>query len=416
MAMVIPVTAWAIERFGGRRMWLLALSLFLAGSALCGAAWSIDSLIAFRILQGLGGGMLLPLAQTILTQAAGPENRMRIMPFVAVPAQLAPIVGPVIGGLLLGHASWRWIFYVNVPVCLFAIAMAWRGMPRTEVRGDHRLDVRGLALLSPALALVVYGFSEAGRDGGFGAASVLLPLAAGVALLCAFAVHALRARIEPIIDLRLLRVRGFATSSAVMFASGVSLFGALLLLPLYYQQARGASALEAGLLLAPQGLGTMVAMIVVSRLADRFGLRAIALAGMALLTAATVPYALAGPDTSEALLSVSLFFRGAGLGAALVPVMTACYVGLPDTAIPRATTGVRIFQQVGGALGTAVLAVVLQHHLTGASDPAGVADAFGATFWWTVGFTVLAFIPAALPPSGREESGPEPARAAPAPA
>jgi MFS family permease len=127
-----------------------------AGSALCGAAWSIDSLIAFRILQGLGGGMLLPLAQTILTQAAGPENRMRIMPFVAVPAQLAPIVGPVIGGLLLGHASWRWIFYVNVPVCLFAIAIAWRGMPRTEVRGEHRLDVRGLSLLSPALALVVY--------------------------------------------------------------------------------------------------------------------------------------------------------------------------------------------------------------------------------------------------------------------
>jgi EmrB/QacA subfamily drug resistance transporter len=415
MAIVIPVSGWAIERFGGRRMWLLALGLFLVGSSLSGLAWSIESLIAFRIVQGLGGGMLLPLAQTILTQAAG-RDRLRIMPFVAVPAQLAPIVGPVIGGLLLGHASWRWIFYVNVPVCLLAIALAWRGMPRTEVRGDHKLDVRGLALLSPALALVVYGFSEAGTHGGFGAAAVLLPLAAGVALLAAFAVHALRARIEPIIDLRLLRVRGFATSSAVMFASGISLFGAMLLLPLYYQQARGASALEAGLLLAPQGLGTMVAMLVVSRLADRVGLRAVALAGMALVTAATLPFALAGADTSEALLSVALFVRGAGLGAALVPVMAACYVGLPSAAIPRATSAVRIAQQIGGALGTAALAVVLQHHLPAQPDATGIADAFDATFWWTLGFSALAFIPAALLPTGREETGPEPARAAPAPA
>jgi EmrB/QacA subfamily drug resistance transporter len=416
MAIVIPLTGWAVERFGGRRMWLLSLGLFLCGSALCGAAWSIESLIAFRILQGIGGGMLLPLAQTILTQAAGPENRMRIMPFVAVPAQLAPIVGPVLGGLLLGHASWRWIFYVNVPVCLLAIAVAWRGMPRTDVRGEHRLDVRGLALLSPALALIVYGFSEAGTQGGFGDLHVLLPLAAGLLLLAAFAVHALRARIEPLIDLRLLRVRGFATSSAVLFASGVSLFGALLLLPLYYQQVRGASALEAGLALAPQGLGTMVAMVLVSRLADRVGLRTTAMAGIALVALATVPYALAGTGTSEALLGASLFLRGAGLGAALVPVMSAAYVGLPAAAIPRATSGVRIAQQVGGALGTAVLAAVLQNHLPAQPDPGAMAAAFGATFWWTVGFTALAFVPATLLPSGREERAPERPQAAPAPA
>jgi MFS family permease len=161
-------------------------------------------------------------------------------------------------------------------------------------------------------------------------------------------------------------------------------------------------------------------MIAVSRLADRFGLRTLALAGMTLLTAATLPFALTGPDTSEVLLSVALFLRGAGLGAALVPVMTACYVGLPNSAIPRATSGVRIAQQVGGALGTAVLAVVLQHHLPTQPDPSGVAAAFGATFWWTLGFTVLAFIPAALLPTGRAEPEggpePEPSRAAPAPA
>jgi EmrB/QacA subfamily drug resistance transporter len=394
VSLVIPVMGWAVERFGSRTLWLIALTLFVCGSALCGLAWSIGSLIAFRVLQGIGGGMLLPLAQIILTQAAGRENLGRIMPFVAVPAQLGPILGPVIGGLIVGHASWRWVFYVNVPVCLAAIAFAWRSMPRTEVRGGHKLDVIGLSLLSPALGLIIYAFSEAGSDGGFGRAQVLLPLLAGVILLAGFVVHALRMRGEPILDLRLLRVRGFASSSAIMFASGISLFGALLLLPLYYQQARGASPLQAGLLLAPQGLGTMAAMVIAGRLSVRFPPRPVALFGMALLTLATLPFA-AWPHASEALLSLALVVRGAGLGLALVPVMTASYIGLPDAAIPRATTGVRIFQQVGGALGTAILAVLLQHHLGGGSD---AADAFGATFWWSVGLTAVAFVPAATLP------------------
>jgi EmrB/QacA subfamily drug resistance transporter len=393
VSLVIPVTGWAVERFGSRRLWLIALTVFVVGSSLCGLAWSIGSLIAFRILQGIGGGMLLPLAQVILTQAAGRDRIGRIMPFVAVPAQLAPILGPVIGGLIVGHISWRWVFYVNVPVCLAAIIAAWRGMPRTEVRGGHRLDVRGLALLSPALGLIIYGFSEAGSHGGFARGQVLTPLLAGVALLAGFTVHALRTS-NPIVDLRLFRARGFATSSAIMFASGISLFGALLLLPLYYQQARGASPLEAGLLLAPQGLGTMLAMVVAARLSDRLPPRPIALVGMALVTLATVPYAV-WPNASEGLLSLAMVLRGAGLGAALVPVMTASYIGLPDSAIARATTGVRIFQQVGAALGTAVLAVILQHSLRSGGS---VADAFGATFWWTVGLTAVAFVPAALLP------------------
>jgi EmrB/QacA subfamily drug resistance transporter len=416
LAIAIPLAGWASERFGAKRVWMTSVALFLAGSMLAGLSWSLGSLIAFRLLQGFGGGMIIPVGMSMLARAAGPGRLGRVMSVIGIAQLIGPVLGPVLGGLLVEGPGWRWIFYVNVPVCLLAIALAWRGMPRTDVRGDHRLDIRGLALLSPALALVVYGFSEAGTHGGFGDASVLLPLAAGVVLLIGFGVHALRTRIEPIIDLRLLRVRGFATSSAVMFASGVSLLGAMLLLPLYYQQARGASALEAGLLLAPQGLGTMAAMVVVSRIAERIGLRAVALAGMALVTLGTVPYALAGPDTSEALLSVALFVRGAGLGAALVPVMAACYVGLPSAAIPRATSGVRIAQQIGGALGTAVLAVVLQHHLPAQPDATGIADAFDATFWWTLGFSALAFIPAALLPTGREETGPEPARAAPAPA
>ena len=381
VAMTIPVSGWAFQRFGARRAWMASLIIFVAGSALCGVAWSTSSLIAFRIFQGIGGGMLLPLAQTILANAAG------------------PVLGPVIGGLILSNVSWRWIFYVNVPIVLVALVLAWRTVPETEINADRRVDIRGLALLSPALALLVYGFSEAGVSGGFGHTKVIAPLAAGLVILTGYCVHALRSRVEPILNLRFLRFRGYATSSAMMFLSGVTLFGGLFLLPLYYQQARGASALQAGLLLAPQGVGVAIGSLGAGRLVGKIGLnvRVVAVTGMALLTIATVPYVFASAHTSEALLSAVLVVRGAGLGLALIPITTAAYIGLPHSAIPSVTTGVRIFQQVGGALGTAILAVILQHAIS--ANPHVIAHAFDTTFAWVLGLTALSFVPALLLPA-----------------
>jgi EmrB/QacA subfamily drug resistance transporter len=394
VALTIPVSGWAFERLGARRAWLLALTIFLAGSTLCAAAWSIESLIAFRVLQGIGGGLLLPLAQTILVTAAGRERLARVVPYIAIPSQLGPVLGPVVGGLILSNTSWRYIFLINVPVVVVAIVLGWRTVPSTKIEHTRRLDVLGLVLLSPALALLVFGFSQAGVTGEFDRAEVIGPLIAGVTLLIGYSVHALRSRAEPPLNLRYLRVRGYATSSALMFASGITLFGALFLLPLYYQQVRGASALTAGLLLAPQGVGVAVGTIVGGRLIERLqlGYRLPALIGMALLTVTTIPYVVAGPSTSEILLGVVVGLRGIGLGLALVPVMTAVYVGLPPEAIPSATTGVRIFQQVGGALGTAVLAVILTH-----------SQSFQVTFAWVLGLTVLSFVPALLLP-GKDHS------------
>ncbi|RKQ91904.1 EmrB/QacA subfamily drug resistance transporter [Solirubrobacter pauli] len=403
LTVAIPLTGWAVGRFGGRTMWLFSLTGFLGGSVLCGLAWSAESLIVFRVVQGLGGGMLVPLMQSILAQAAGPKRIGRAMGIVAIPAQLGPILGPVIGGLIVDGASWRWIFFVNVPVCLAALFLAWRWMPhdRAEDRRATRLDFAGLALLSPALAGIVFGLSRAGDAGGFGAAQVLIPLGLGLTLLAVFVVHALRTRAEPIIDVRLLRVRSFAAASGLMFALGGSLFGAMFLLPLFEQIARDRSALEAGLLLAPQGAGTMIALVVAGRLSDRVAPRGLVLTGLALGTLSTLPYALVTTGTSEVLLGAALFVRGVGLGLAIVPVMSSFYADVPRAAIPGATASMRIIQQIGGSLGTAVLAVILQHAL---ADSTSATDAFGTTFWWTVGLAGAALVPALLLPGRRPQA------------
>src|SRR4051812_21180497 len=180
LATVIPLTGWAMERFGGKKAWMTSVALFLCGSALCGFAWSSTSLIAFRVLQGFGGGMIMPIGQAILAQAAGPERMGRIMSVIGVPTLLGPILGPVIGGLIVDNASWRWIFFVNLPVGAVALALAWRILPRRETHGPRPvLDVMGLALLSPGLAALVYGLSQVGAKGSFSATNVVVGLAAG---------------------------------------------------------------------------------------------------------------------------------------------------------------------------------------------------------------------------------------------
>lgn len=311
MMAAIPITGWAVERFGARRTWLFALLLFLAGSVLSGASWSAGSLIVFRLLQGFGGGMILPVAQTIVVQAAGPERIGRIMSLVAVPAQLAPICGPVIGGLIIDGLSRRWMFYVNVPICLLAIVMTFIYIPAGSAAPHHKFDVLGLLLLSPGLAAAVFGLSLTGAH-GFASPVTVGWLAAGLVLLCGYAVHALRSKVAPMIDLRLFRARAFSAASAVMFLFGVSIFAAMFLLPLYYVQARDASALQAGLLLAPQGLGTLLALTVVGKLADRVSPRPIILVGLFVATVGTLPFVLFADGGNVIVLGIALLVRGLG--------------------------------------------------------------------------------------------------------
>ncbi|GAA1597395.1 MDR family MFS transporter [Kribbella karoonensis] len=383
LATAVPITAWSANRYGAKRMWILALALFLAGSMLCGVAWNIGSLIVFRVIQGAGGGLMLPILQTILLRAAGRERIGRLMAAVTLPALVGPILGPVIGGVLVGHLDWRWIFYVNVPICLVAIVLAVRTLPPDPAPTGAALDVTGLLLVSPALAGIIYGLSRVGEH-GFGHAAVLVPIAIGVILLAAFV---LRRTAEPLIDLALFRTRSFAASTALLFFTGFGLYGAMLLLPLFYQQARGATVTAAGLLLVPQGIGSLIARTA-GGLADRHGPRPVVLIGIALTTIGTVPFAFSDP--SYWLLAIALVIRGAGLSAVNLAVMVGAFRDLEPAQIPHASSTTRIMQQLGGAFGAATLAVVLQSQLTRHS----IQLAYAHSFAWAIGFTVLAALPA----------------------
>jgi EmrB/QacA subfamily drug resistance transporter len=297
VAAVIPVSGWAVERFGARRVMLTALSAFLIASALCASAWSAGSLIAFRVLQGLGGGLVMPVGMTILARAAGPDRMGRVMSLVGIPMLLAPVAGPVLGGALVDAGSWRLIFLVNLPLGALTLAIASRVLPRTRGTDGVRLDVVGLALLSPGLTALAGGLSA--RVGGVAVHAALV--AVGMLLIGGFAVHALRTP-APLIDLRIFRRRAVAAAAGTILLFGAAFFGSLLLLALYYQLARDLSATATGGVLAAQGVGAMLTMPVAGRLTDRAGAGSVVRVGVALVLLGTLPFAFVADDVPGRLL------------------------------------------------------------------------------------------------------------------
>ncbi|WP_326691555.1 MULTISPECIES: DHA2 family efflux MFS transporter permease subunit [unclassified Streptomyces] len=403
MAAVMAPSGWALERFGARTTWLACLSMFILGSVLCGMAWSVESLIVFRVIQGLGGGMIMPLGMAILAQEAGPSRLGRVMSVMGIPTALGPVLGPVVGGWIVSDADWRWIFYINVPICLVAIVLAWRVMPTRRAAASSRLDIVGLLLLSPACAVVVYGLAEAGKRGTFADAHSIVPLVIGVALLGVFAFHALRAE-NPILDLRMMKIRSFTSSTSVLFFASVALFGAMGVLPLYYQQVRGHTPMETGLQLIPLGAGMALSMTAAGWLADRLSPRLLVIGGLALTAVGSAVYTQLNAGSNEAMLGVALVFSGAGMGGVMVPAMASAVRDVPPMAIPRASATNRIIMQVGSSFGAAVLLIVAQSRITqlaesGRVTPDGLAGAYGRTFWWALGFAAFAALLALLMPS-----------------
>jgi len=435
LATVIPLSGWAADRFGTKRLYMFSIAFFVIGSALAGAAQSATELIAFRVLQGVGGGMVMPVGITILSRAAGPHRVGRLMSVVGVPMLMAPIVGPILGGWLVDDVSWRWIFYVNVPIGVAAIIASARLLPRDITAPQEILDWRGLLLLSPGLAAFVYGLAETASSGGVSSANALAPMIGGLVLIVGFVLNALRTP-HALVDVRLFRHRAMSAASLTTFLLALAFFGAMLMIPLYYQVIRGQSALDAGLLLAPQGLGAALMMPLSGKLTDRTGAGRVVLAGLPLIIVGMFGFTQVGVDTPLWRLAACQFVMGLGMGAAMMPAMAAAYQTLQRQHVARATTALNIIQRVGGSIGSALLSVVLAHQLAERLPQAGgadqglaaaqsmspamrerlgpaVAEAFGHTFWWALVLVGVTIVGALLLPRHKPEP-PEPELPAPA--
>jgi EmrB/QacA subfamily drug resistance transporter len=360
LASVIPLTGWAADRFGTKRLYLLAVALFTAGSVLCAAATSLEMLVLFRVLQGLGGGMLMPLGMTILTRAAGPERIGRVMAVLGIPMLLGPIFGPILGGWMIDALSWHWIFLINLPIGIGAFIYAFVVLDKDDVQPSESFDFVGMLLLSPGLAAFLYGVSSIPEAGTIMDSRVLTWTALGTLLIIAFVPWALRpSNVHPLVELRLLKNRNMTVSVLAMMLFAIAFFGASLLFPLYFQEVRGEEALRSGVLLAPQGVGAMLTMPIAGLLADKIGPGKIVLTGITVITVGMAMFTQIGADTQYPYIITALFIMGLGMGATMMPIMSAALATLSVHNIARGSTFLNITQQVAASIGTALFSVLL---------------------------------------------------------
>ncbi len=366
LAFVIPMTGWAADRFGTKRLYMTALLLFTMGSALCAMATSIGMLIGFRALQGLGGGMLMPLGMTIMTRAAGPARMGRLMAILGVPMLLGPIFGPILGGWLIENYSWHWIFLINVPIGAGALLYAWRVLAADRPEPSESFDWVGMALMSPGLALFLYGVSSIPGEGTFFSPKVIIPGTIGLFMVAAFVVWSFRPK-HPLLDLRLFKNRNLTLSVITMFLFAAAFFGGLLLVPTYFQQVRGETPLQAGWLMAVQGLGAMVTMPIAGALMDRLPVGRIVPFGLVLIIGGMYALTQLTATTPYTYILPVLFVMGLGMGATMMPLMTSALKTLKSHEVARGSTLLNISQQVASSIGVAIMSVVLTTGLT--EDP-----------------------------------------------
>src|SRR3954451_20172707 len=354
LATVIPLTGWAADRFGTKRLYMTAIALFVMGSLLCATSWSIGALIGFRVLQGLGGGILMPLGMTIMTRAAGPHRMGRLMAILGVPMLLGPILGPIIGGWLIQVASWHWIFLINAPIGLVAVVYAWRVLPKDSPEPSESFDFLGMMLMSPGRALFLFGLSPIPAEGTATAPRVWVSMLIGTILMVCFVFHSFRPE-HPLLDLRLFKNRNLTFSIITMFLFAAAFFVVLLLVPTYFQEVRGESTLHAGLLVAPQGIGGMLTMPIAGTLSDRVPVGRIVPFGLLLITGGMFALTQISATTPYPQLIAVLFVMGLGMGLSMMPLMTSALRTLRSQEVARGSTLLNIVQQIASSVGVAVM-------------------------------------------------------------
>lgn len=375
LVFVLPLNGWLVDRIGAKALYLWCFSAFTLCSALCALAGSAPALIALRVLQGLSGGLLAPMAQMMIARTAG-RHLARVAGYMSLPVLLAPLLGPVAAGFILQHGSWRWLFLVNLPIGAIAILLVIFVLPADrDERSRRKLDWLGLALLSPGLALFLYGAGELGDAAG------RTIFVAGITMMGAFLWSARRKRDRALIDLHLFRGRVFSIAAVTQFLSNGSLFAGQMLIPAFLIQACGREPAEMGGLMAPLGIGMMIANPFMGALTGRFGIRAICAGGALLSLFATSGFLyLATEGLSLSIFVPALLIRGIGMGCVGLPSLTAAYASVSRQRMPMATTSLNIVQRLGGPTMTTLCATCLAWRLEAQTPNQAAADAFEIAF------------------------------------
>jgi EmrB/QacA subfamily drug resistance transporter len=354
LALMLPLNGWLVDRLGAKRLYVGCFTLFTMASVICGAARSLPELIVARVFQGMAGGLLAPLTQLMMARVAG-RQMARVLGYAVVPLLSAPILGPVVAGAILDRASWSWLFYVNLPIGVLAVGLAWFLLPRDEPSAERRaFDLFGFLLISPGLVALLYGLERAAHGAGF------VPLSAGIALLTGFILHVRRAGSSALVDLRLFRNTLFANAAVTQFLANGMLYASQFLIPLYLITGVGVSPDRVGWLLAPPAVAMMFVYPFMGFVTDRFGCRAVVAFGVLLTVLGTIPFLwMTQRGFAAAGVMLGLFLRSVGQGAIGIPTVSAAYASVPREQLSFATTAVNIVQRLGGPTATIAVAIVV---------------------------------------------------------
>ncbi len=378
LAMAIPASAWLVERFGGKRVLLTALVGFLTASLLCGTAATLGQLVAYRALQGLSAGVLFPASAALLFATFSSSEQVRISRYMIIPQQIAPAVAPVLGGLLVDHLTWRWVFYVNLPVGLPAALFGAIFLAGHRGSRPGRFDLPGLLLSAGALGTVMFGICE-GPNRGWSSTAVITSLVLGTGLLAAAVVVELRVR-RPLLKLRLFGDRLFRDTNLINLVGLVPILGAMYIGPLFLQQAQNRTALESGLTTFPEAFGVLLTVQVVGVLYARVGPRVIVGCGMVGVCAVLLLFATCDAHTGLWTFRGYMFLLGVAMGSFFMPTTVASLATVDRRDLAHASTLNTVVRQTGGALAPAAVttALVLGTPPTAAADPpvAAYQDAY----------------------------------------
>jgi DHA2 family multidrug resistance protein len=358
LAVIMPATGYLSDTFGTKRLYLITMALFTGGSLLCGLAWNNPSLVAFRVIQGLGGGMMTPLGMTMLFQVVPPERRNTVMGFFGLPLMLAPVLGPTLGGYLVEYIDWRVIFTLNVPVGMLGLFLGFTLLRESAHVPGLKFDLRGFVLSAIGFSAILLGLSDA-ATAGWTSTTVLTRFGIGALALAAWVWVELTDD-HPLLELRLFKVPIFTLSALVTFVLTIGMFGGMLVLPLFLQNLRGLGAAESGFILISQVLPMTVLMPLVGRLVDKVGARVIILIGLPLLALTTWQFGQLDLTTSDTTIKLWLAARGCAMGLVMMPSMTAGLNAVPLQLMSRASSMSNVMRQVFGAFGTAIVVTILQ--------------------------------------------------------